>query len=171
MRLSKALAEGRRRTLEHVPITHEGIAFLHTPAAPLVWPRSDAAAQEYRRQPAPGGRLGEAFWPTSATHPHPAAALSHLLAHRELPGIHDAGAENVLITNPRDIPVSSRKCASTALRVHRRQHALQCAVEQRRFAKLDFSSLRMTLGGAWRYRRQLPSGGNSHRRARSRRTA
>ena len=40
----------------------------------------------------------------SGRYHHRAAALSHLLADGELPGDDLVGGENVLITNPRDIP-------------------------------------------------------------------
>jgi long-chain acyl-CoA synthetase len=90
IRLTAALAEGAQRKLELRAIGHEDIAFLVHGRHDRRCQRRDAAAPEHHRQPAAGPCLGETVprRPAAGDH-HSAAALSHLLAHRELPRVHD----------------------------------------------------------------------------------
>ena len=80
---------------------------------------------------------------------HAAAALSHLLADGELPGVHALGGENVLITNPRDIPgfVKEMRQATGSPRSPASTRCSTRCSTTRSSRKLDFSALQLTLGG------------------------
>ena len=65
-------------------LTHRNIVAEHAAGARL--DRADARAT---------GKAGDH---------HRAAAVPHLRADGELPGVHDARRHNLLITNPRDMP-------------------------------------------------------------------
>ena len=94
IRLSDALAEGRKRTLQRVPLGHDDIAFLqYTGGTTGV---AKGAMLLHRNIIA--NLLQARAWLTpfldpnaARDHHHAAAALPHLLADRELPGVHDAG--------------------------------------------------------------------------------
>ena len=93
IRLSDALADGRKRTLERVPLGHDDIAFLQYTggttgvAKGAMLPHRNIVANllQARAWVRPfldaNGARG---------HHHAAAALSHLLADGELPRVHDA---------------------------------------------------------------------------------
>ena len=93
IRLSDALAEGRKRTLERVPLGHDDIAFLQytggttgvAKGAMLLHRNIVANLLQARAWVRP-------FLDAEAArdHHHAAAALSHLLADGELPRVHDA---------------------------------------------------------------------------------
>ena len=71
------------------------------------------------------------------------------------------GAENVLITNPRDIPGFVKEMAQASVhRIHRREHSVQRAAQQRGFreARLLGGAARR-LAVAWPSSRQSPSAG------------
>jgi long-chain acyl-CoA synthetase len=150
IRLSEALAEGARAKLEHVPITHDDIAFLqYTGGTTGV---AKGAMLLHRNIVANLLQAGAWVKPFLGTERHviltplPLYHIFSLTANCLV--FMTLGAENVLITNPRDIPgfvKEMRKYRFTALTgVNTLFNAL---LNNPDFGKLDFSSLRMTLGG------------------------
>ena len=149
--LSKALAEGRKRKLEKVPLTHDDIAFLqYTGGTTGV---AKGAMLLHRNMVA--NMLQARAWvrpfldpkqPEVIITPLPLYHIFSLTANCLV--FMTLGAENILITNPRDIPgfvKAMRKHRFTAMTgVNTLFNAL---VNDPNFAKLDFSSLRLTLGG------------------------
>jgi len=149
--LSDVLAEGRRRTLERVPLSHDDIAFLqYTGGTTGV---AKGAMLLHRNIVA--NVLQARAWVNPVLDPN----------HREiiitpLPLYHifsltanclvfmTLGAENVLIPNPRDIPgfvKTLRKYPFTAITgVNTLFNAL---VNNPKFAQVPFRSLRLVLGG------------------------
>jgi long-chain acyl-CoA synthetase len=150
MRLSEALAEGRRRRLEPVPITHQDIAFLQytggttgvAKGAMLLHRNIIANLLQARAwlKPFLGNERHLILTPLPLYHIF--SLTANCLVFMTL------GAENVLITNPRDIPgfvkEMSRHRFTTFTGVNTLFNAL---LNNADFAKLDFSSLRLTLGG------------------------
>ena len=150
MRLSEALAEGATRKLEHVPITHDDVAFLqYTGGTTGV---AKGAMLLHRNIVANLLQAGAWVKPFLGVERHviltplPLYHIFSLTANCLV--FMTLGAENVLITNPRDIPgfvKEMRKYRFTALTgVNTLFNAL---LNNPDFRKLDFSSLRMTLGG------------------------
>ena len=150
MRLADALDEGARRTLEHVPITHDDIAFLqYTGGTTGV---AKGAMLLHRNIVANLLQAGAWVKPFLGNERHviltplPLYHVFSLTANCLV--FMTLGAENVLITNPRDIPGfvrEMRRHRFTALTgVNTLFNAL---LNNPEFAKLDFSSLKMTLGG------------------------
>ena len=150
MRLGEALREGARRTLEHVPITHEDIAFLqYTGGTTGV---AKGAMLLHRNIVANLLQAGAWVKPFLGSERHviltplPLYHVFSLTANCLV--FMTLGAENVLITNPRDIPGfvrEMRRHRFTALTgVNTLFNAL---LNNPEFLKLDFSSLKMTLGG------------------------
>jgi long-chain acyl-CoA synthetase len=149
--LSDALAEGRRATLADVPLGHDDIAFLQytggttgiAKGAMLLHRNIVANLLQARAwvQPflAPDSRE---IVITPLPLYHIFSLTANCLTFMTL------GAENVLITNPRDIPGFVKEMGKyrfTALTgVNTLFNAL---VNNPDFARLDFSSLRITLGG------------------------
>ncbi|HVE49174.1 MAG TPA: long-chain-fatty-acid--CoA ligase [Casimicrobiaceae bacterium] len=151
IRLSDALAEGRKRALARVPIGHDDIAFLQytggttgvakgamllhrnivanmLQARAWVKPALDSSQREVIITPLP---LYHIF-----------SLTANCLVFMSL------GAENILIPNPRDIPgfvkVLGKYRFTTITGVNTLYNAL---LNNPDFAKLDFSSLRIALGG------------------------
>jgi long-chain acyl-CoA synthetase len=151
IRFGDALAEGRKRSLERVPLGHDDIAFLQytggttgvakgamllhrnivanlLQARAWLFPFMDVNRREIIITPLP---LYHIF-----------SLTANCLTFMTL------GGENVLIPNPRDIPGFVKEMAkhrfSTLTGVNTLFNALLNNAE---FAKLDFSSLRLTLGG------------------------
>ena len=151
IRLGDALAEGRKRSLERVPLGHDDIAFLQytggttgvakgamllhrnivanlLQARAWLFPFMDVNRREIIITPLP---LYHIFSLT-------ANCLTFMTV----------GGENVLIPNPRDIPGFVKEMAkhrfTTLTGVNTLFNALLSNAD---FAKLDFSSLRLTLGG------------------------
>jgi long-chain acyl-CoA synthetase len=151
IRLSDALAEGRKRALERVDIGHDDIAFLQytggttgvakgamllnrniianmVQARAWIHPFLDENRREVIITPLP---LYHIF-----------SLTANCLVFMSL------GGENVLIPNPRDIPGFVKEMAkfkfTTITGVNTLFNAL---VNNADFAKLDFSSLKITLGG------------------------
>ena len=150
MRRGEALREGARRTLEHVPITHEDIAFLqYTGGTTGV---AKGAMLLHRNIVANLLQAGAWVKPFLGSERHviltplPLYHVFSLTANCLV--FMTLGAENVLITNPRDIPGfvrEMRRHRFTALTgVNTLFNAL---LNNPEFLKLDFSSLKMTLGG------------------------
>jgi long-chain acyl-CoA synthetase len=151
IRLSSVLAQGRRHNLEKVPLTHDDIAFL-----------------QYT-----GGTTTGVSKGAMLTHNNILANIAQskdILAHglggetpviiTALPLYHifsltancltfmSLGGENVLIPNPRDIPGFIKEMAKFKFTAFTGVNTLfNALVNNPDFAKLDFSSLRITLGG------------------------
>ncbi len=151
IRLSDALAEGRRRSLQRVPVGHDDIAFLqYTGGTTGV---AKGAMLLHRNIVA--NLLQARAWVKPFLDPnqrevvitplplyHIFSLTANCLTYMTL------GAENVLIPNPRDIPgliKTMRKYRFTAMTgVNTLFNAL---VNNPKFRNLDFSALRTTLGG------------------------
>jgi long-chain acyl-CoA synthetase len=150
MPLSEALDEGRRRKLERVPITHDDIAFLqYTGGTTGV---AKGAMLLHRNIIANLLQAGAWVKPSLGEERHviltplPLYHIFSLTANCLV--FMTLGAENVLITNPRDIPgfvkEMSRHRFTALTGVNTLFNAL---LNNAAFAALDFSSLRLTLGG------------------------
>jgi long-chain acyl-CoA synthetase len=150
IRLSDALAEGRKRSLEQVPIGPDDIAFLQytggttgvAKGAMLLHRNIIANLLQARAwvQPFLGDTREVIITPLPLYHIF--SLTANCLVFMTL------GGENVLIPNPRDIPgfiKEMRRYRFTAFTgVNTLFNAL---VNNAEFRKLDFSSLRLTLGG------------------------
>ena len=151
IRVSDALAEGRKRTLERVEVGHDDIAFLqYTGGTTGV---SKGAMLQNRNMVAnmlQARAWVKPFFDESRREviitPLPLYHIFSLTANCLV--FMSVGAENILIPNPRDIPGFVKELAKhkfTALTgVNTLFNAL---VNNPDFGKLDFSSLRITLGG------------------------
>jgi long-chain acyl-CoA synthetase len=148
--LSEALDEGRRRKLEHLLITHDDIAFLqYTGGTTGV---AKGAMLLHRNIIANLLQAGAWVKPSLGEERHviltplPLYHIFSLSANCLV--FMTLGAENVLITNPRDIPgfvkEMSRHRFTALTGVNTLFNAL---LNNAAFARLDFSSLRLTLGG------------------------
>jgi long-chain acyl-CoA synthetase len=150
MKLSDALAEGRRRKLEPVEIGHEDIAFLQYTGGTtgvakgamllhrnIIANLLQAAAWV---KPFLGNQRHVVITPLPLYHIF--SLTANCLTFMTL------GAENVLITNPRDIPglvkEMGKHCFTAFTGVNTLFNAL---LNNSEFHKLDFSTLQMTLGG------------------------
>jgi len=151
IRLSDALAEGRKRSLERVPLGHDDIAFLQytggttgvakgamllhrniianlLQARAWVKPFLDPNQREVIITPLP---LYHIF-----------SLTANCLVFMTL------GGENVLITNPRDIPGLVKDMSNYRFTAFTGVNTLFNALTNNpEFAKLDFSKLRIALGG------------------------
>jgi len=158
MRLSDALAEGGRRKLEHVSITHEDIAFLqYTGGTTGVAKGAMLLHRNIVANLLQSGAWLKPFLPAEPQvilTPLPLYHIFSLTANCLV--FMTLGAENVLITNPRDIPGFVKEMGKhrfTALTgVNTLFNAL---LNNADFAKLDFSTLRMTLGGGMAVQRAV----------------
>jgi long-chain acyl-CoA synthetase len=151
IRLSDALAEGRRAKLERVPVTHDDIAFLqYTGGTTGV---AKGAMLLHRNIVA--NLLQARAW----VHPF-LAPDSREIVITPLPLYHifsltancltfmTLGAQNVLIPNPRDIPGFIKEMGKFRFTAFTGVNTLfNALVNNPDFAKLDFSALRITLGG------------------------
>jgi len=150
MRLSESLAEGRRRKLEHVPITHQDIAFLqYTGGTTGV---AKGAMLLHRNIVANLLQAGAWVKPFLGNERHviltplPLYHIFSLTANCLV--FMTLGAENVLITNPRDIPGFVKEMSKHRFTAFTGVNTLfNALLNNPDFAKLDFSSLQMTLGG------------------------
>jgi long-chain acyl-CoA synthetase len=158
MRLSEALAEGSPRSLAPVPITHEDIAFLqYTGGTTGV---AKGAMLLHRNIIANLLQAGAWVKPFLGDERHviltplPLYHIFSLTANCLV--FMTLGAENVLITNPRDIrgfvKEMGRHRFTAITGVNTLFNALLNSPE---FGKLDFSSLRMTLGGGMAVQRAV----------------
>ena len=149
--VSDALAEGRRRTLARVPLTHDDIAFLQytggttgVAKGAMLLHRNIVAnvlqARAWVRPALDANRREIIITPLPLYHIF--SLTANCLVYMTL------GAENVLIPNPRDIPgfvKTLRKYPFTAITgVNTLFNAL---VNNPKFALLRFKSLRIVLGG------------------------
>jgi long-chain acyl-CoA synthetase len=151
IRLSDALAEGRRRSLLRVPVGHDDIAFLQYTGGTT----GVAKGAMLLNRNMVANLLQARAWVKPFLDPnqrevvitplplyHIFSLTANCLTFMTL------GAENVLIPNPRDIPglvKTMRKYRFTAITgVNTLFNAL---VNNPKFQNLDFSGLRITLGG------------------------
>ena len=150
IRFSEALAEGNRATLQRVPLAHDDIAFLqYTGGTTGV---AKGAMLLHRNIVANLLQAGAWVKPFIGAEQHiiiTPLPLYHIFSlTANCLTFMTLGAENVLITNPRDIPGFVKEMGRhrfTALTgVNTLFNALLNNAE---FNKLDFSSLQMTLGG------------------------
>ena len=149
--LSDALMDGRKRALERVPLGHDDIAFLQytggttgvakgamllhrnivanlLQARAWVFPFMHATEREIIVTPLP---LYHIF-----------SLTANCLTFMTL------GAENLLIPNPRDIPGFVKEMSKYRFTAFTGVNTLfNALLNDRNFAKLDFSSLHLTLGG------------------------
>jgi long-chain acyl-CoA synthetase len=150
IRLSEALAEGRRRKLELVPITHDDIAFLQytggttgvAKGAMLLHRNIIANLLQARAwlNPFLGDERHVILTPLPLYHIF--SLTANCLIFMTL------GAENVLITNPRDIPGFVKEMGKHRFTAFTGVNTLfNALLNNADFAKLDFSPLRLTLGG------------------------
>jgi long-chain acyl-CoA synthetase len=150
MQLPDALAEGARRQLEDRPIGHDDIAFLQytggttgvAKGAMLLHRNIVANVLQARAWVKPF--LGDARHVIITPLPlyHIFSLTANCLVFMAL------GGENVLITNPRDIPGFVKAMGKHRFTAFTGVNTLfNALLNNPDFAKLDFSSLRMTLGG------------------------
>jgi len=150
MRLSTALAEGAARKLEHRPVGHDDIAFLQytggttgvAKGAMLIHRNIIANLLQAGAWVKPF--LGETRHVIITPLPlyHIFSLTANCLVFMTL------GAENVLITNPRDIPGFVKEMGKHKFTAFTGVNTLfNALLNNPDFSKLDFSSLRMSLGG------------------------
>ena len=150
IRLSEALAEGEKRTLERRPIGHDDIAFLQytggttgvAKGAMLLHRNIIANLLQARAWVKPV--LGDVRHVIITPLPlyHIFSLTANCLVFMTL------GAENVLITNPRDIAGFVKEMAKHRFTAFTGVNTLfNALLNNPDFAKLDFSSLRLALGG------------------------
>jgi long-chain acyl-CoA synthetase len=158
MRLSEALTEGGRRKLEHVPITHEDLAFLQytggttgvAKGAMLLHRNIVANLLQARAwlKPFLGDERQVILTPLPLYHIFSLTANCLVFM--------TVGGENVLITNPRDIPGFVKEMGRHRFTAFTGVNTLfNALLNNPDFAKLDFSSLRMTLGGGMAVQRAV----------------
>jgi len=148
--LSRVLREGRRRTLEHVPLGHDDIAFLqYTGGTTGV---AKGAILLHRNIVANLLQAGAWVRPFLGTQRHvimtplPLYHIFSLTANCLV--FMSLGGENVLITNPRDIPGFVKELARYKFTAITGVNTLfNALLNNPEFAKLDFSSLKLVLGG------------------------
>ena len=151
IRLSDALADGRKRTLERVPLTLDDIAFLQytggttgvAKGAMLLHKNVVANMLQARAWLTP-------FLDSSRREviitPLPLYHIFSLTANCLI--FMSVGGENVLIPNPRDIPGFVKELAKYRFTAITGVNTLfNAMLNNPDFAKLDFSSLRIALGG------------------------
>ncbi len=149
-RLSDALAEGGRRKLEPVAIGHEDIAFLqYTGGTTGV---AKGAMLLHRNIIANLLQAGAWVKPFLGNKRHvvitplPLYHIFSLTANCLI--FMTLGAENVLITNPRDIPGLVKEMSKHSFTAITGVNTLfNALLNNAEFQKLDFSTLQMTLGG------------------------
>ena len=150
IRLSDALDDGRKRTLEHVPVGHDDIAFLQytggttgvAKGAMLLHRNIIANLLQARAWVQPFLGDGREIIITPLPLYHIFSLTANCLVFMSL------GGENVLIPNPRDIPGFVKEMTKYRFTAFTGVNTLfNALVNNADFAKLDFSSLRITLGG------------------------
>jgi long-chain acyl-CoA synthetase len=150
IKLSDALADGRRRTLERIGIGHEDIAFLQytggttgvAKGAVLLHRNIVANLLQARAwiRPFLGDKRDVVITPLPLYHIF--SLTANCLVFMTL------GGQNILIPNPRDIPGFVKEMSRYKFTVFTGVNTLfNALVSNADFANLDFSSLRITLGG------------------------
>ena len=151
IRLGDALAEGRKAKLEEVPLAHDDIAFLQytggttgvAKGAMLLHRNIVANLMQARAWVRPFvAQDSREIVITPLPLYHIFSLTANCLTFMTL------GAENVLIPNPRDIPGFVKEMAKFRFTAFTGVNTLfNALVNNADFAKLDFSALRITLGG------------------------
>ena len=150
VRLSDALAAGRRGKIEPVPVAHDDIAFLQytggttgvAKGAILLHRNIVANLLQARAWVRPFLSNEREIIITPLPLYHIFSLTANCLTFMTL------GAENVLIPNPRDIPGFIAEMGKFKFTAFTGVNTLfNALVNNPDFAKLDFSSLRLTLGG------------------------
>ena len=145
-----ALAGGGSRVLDRVALTHGDVAFLQYTGGTTGWSKGAmlthgnivANLQQAHAWIAPGVREGEELIVTALPLYHIFALTANCLTFMKL------GATNLLIVNPRDIPGFVKELSKHRFTVITGVNTLfNALLSNREFEKLDFSSLRLTLGG------------------------
>jgi long-chain acyl-CoA synthetase len=151
IRLSDVLAEGRKRTLERVPIGHDDIAFLQytggttgvAKGAMLLHRNIVANMLQARAWVAP---FLDASQREVIVTPLPLYHIFSLTANCLV--FMSLGGENILIPNPRDIPGFVKELTKYKFTAITGVNTLfNALLNNAEFAKVDFSSLRLVLGG------------------------
>ena len=151
VRLAKVLAQGRKHKLEKVPLTHDDIAFLqYTGGTTGV---AKGAMLLHRNIVA--NLLQARAWVKPFLDPNQAEVIITPLPLYHIFSLTancltfmTLGAENVLIPNPRDIPGFVKEMAKHRFTGITGVNTLfNVLVNNEKFGKLDFSGLRLTLGG------------------------
>jgi len=158
IRLSDALAEGGRRKLQPVAIGHEDIAFLqYTGGTTGV---AKGAMLLHRNIIANLLQAGAWVKPFLGNKRHvvitplPLYHIFSLTANCLI--FMTLGAENVLITNPRDIPGLVKEMSKHSFTAITGVNTLfNALLNNAEFQKLDFSTLQMTLGGGMAVQRAV----------------
>jgi long-chain acyl-CoA synthetase len=151
VRLSAVLADGRRAKFEHVPLGHDDLAFLQytggttgvAKGAMLLHRNIVANLLQARAWVRPFlMREGGEIIITPLPLYHIFSLTANCLVFMTL------GAENVLITNPRDIPGFVRELAKHKYTMISGVNTLfNALLNNPQFAKLDFSSVKAAIGG------------------------
>jgi long-chain acyl-CoA synthetase len=151
MRLSDALSEGRGGKVEPVPLGHDDLAFLQytggttgvAKGAMLLHRNIVANLLQARAWVKPFLNVeGREIVITPLPLYHIFSLTANCLTFMTL------GAENILIPNPRDIPGFVKEMSRHRFTAFTGVNTLfNALVNNPDFAKLDFSALRMTLGG------------------------
>jgi long-chain acyl-CoA synthetase len=150
VKLSDALAAGRRRNLERVPLGHDDIAFLQytggttgvAKGAILLHRNIVANLLQARAwiRPFLGEKREVIITPLPLYHIF--SLTANCLTFMTL------GGENILIPNPRDIPGFIKEMSNYKFTAFTGVNTLfNALVNNPDFAKLDFTQLRLTLGG------------------------
>jgi long-chain acyl-CoA synthetase len=158
IRLSDALAEGGKRKLEPVAIGHEDIAFLqYTGGTTGI---AKGAMLLHRNIIANLLQAGAWVKPFLGNKRHvvitplPLYHIFSLTANCLI--FMTLGAENVLITNPRDIPGLVKEMSKHSFTAITGVNTLfNALLNNTEFQKLDFSTLQMTLGGGMAVQRAV----------------
>ena len=151
VRLSKALAEGRKRSLLHVPLAHDDLAFLQytggtTGAAKgaMLLHRNVVANMLQARawlEPVLDERRREVILTPLPLY-HIFSLTANCLVFMSI------GGENVLIPNPRDLPRFIREMRRHRFTAITGVNTLfNALLNHPQFHGIDFSALRLTLGG------------------------
>jgi long-chain acyl-CoA synthetase len=151
VRLSDALAEGRKRPLERRPLSHDDLAFLQYTggttgvAKGAMLTHRNIVANLLQARAWIGPFLDPAGREVIIT-PLPMYHILSLTANCLI--FMTLGGENVLIANPRDIPDLVKTMGRYRFTAITGVNTLYNAMlNNADFAKLDFSALRFTLGG------------------------
>ncbi|MGH8800268.1 MAG: AMP-binding protein, partial [Casimicrobiaceae bacterium] len=158
MRLGHALAEGRRRQLERVPIGHDDIAFLqYTGGTTGV---AKGAMLQHRNIVANLLQAGTWVKPFLGEQAHVMITplpLYHIFSlTANCLTFMALGGENVLIINPRDIPAFVKELGRHRFTGLTGVNTLfNALLNDPGFHKLDFSSLQLTLGGGMAVQRAV----------------
>ena len=146
----EALNEGKNKSLSTPPLTHDDIAFLQytggttgvSKGAMLLHRNIIAALLQYKAWLKP--RLGDE--PAVIVTALPLYHIFSLTVNCLVMMV--VGGENVLITNPRDIPGFVKELAKHRYSIITGVNTLfNALLNHPDFAKLDFSSLKMSIGG------------------------